>query len=113
MRLPLMVAFLSVRMFVPRLLIKVSCLIMVIGEEVRVKAIENERLPEDGFLYFRFVSTEAGLLTTSFIQNGSGSTTDVEDLTIQSTHQLFIAPDGRMYLYVDGKRYNILGQVVD
>lgn len=84
-----------------------------IGKDVRTEAIDKGRLPDNGFLYFRFVSTEAGLLTTSFIQNGSGSTTDVEDLTIQSTHQLFIAPDGRMYLYVDGKRYNILGQVVD
>jgi hypothetical protein len=84
-----------------------------IGKDVRTEAIDKGKLPDNGFLYFRFVSTEAGLLTTSFIQNGSGSTTDVEDLTIQSTHQLFIAPDGRMYLYVDGKRYNILGQVVD
>lgn len=84
-----------------------------IGKDIRTEAIDKGKLPDNGFLYFRFVSTEAGLLTTSFIQNGSGSTTDVEDLTVPSTHQLFIAPDGRMYLYVDGKRYNILGQVVD
>lgn len=84
-----------------------------IGKDVRTEAIDKGKLPDNGFLYFRFVSTEAGLLTTSFIQNGSGSTTDVDDVTVPSTHQLFIAPDGRMYLYVDGKRYNILGQVVD
>ena len=86
---------------------------ITIGKDVRTEAIDKGRLPDDGFLYFRFYSTEAGLLTTSFIQNGSGSTTDIDDVTVQSTHQLFIAPDGRMYLYVDGKRYNILGQVVD
>lgn len=84
-----------------------------IGKDVRTEAIDKGKLPDNGFLYFRFVSTEAGLLTTSFIQNGSGSTTDIDDITVPSTHQLFIAPDGRMYLYVDGKRFNILGQVVD
>ena len=84
-----------------------------IGKDVRTEAIDKGKLPDNGFLYFRFVSTEAGLLTTSFIQNGSGSTTDVDDVTLSPSYQLYIDADGRMYLYVDGKRYNILGQVVD
>jgi hypothetical protein len=86
---------------------------ITIGKDVRTEAIDKGRLPDNGFLYFRFVSTEAGLLTTSFIQNGSGSTTDVDDVTLSPSYQLYIDADGRMYLYVDGKRYNILGQVVD
>ena len=84
-----------------------------IGKDVRTEAIDKGKLPDNGFLYFRFVSTEAGLLTTSFIQNGSGSTTDVDDVTLSPSYQLYIDADGRMYLYVDGQRYNILGQVVD
>ena len=84
-----------------------------IGKDVRTEAIDKGKLPDNGFLYFRFVSTEAGLLTTSFIQNGSGSTTDVDDVTLSPSYQLYIDADGRMYLYVDGKRYNILGQSLE
>ena len=39
---------------------------IVIGEKVRARAIDMGLLPEDGFLYFRFYSTSAGVLSSTY-----------------------------------------------
>jgi hypothetical protein len=92
---------------------------MVIGDVVRDEAIFYGRLPENGFLYFRFYSEAPGLLTTSYEgapQGPSvpdGPTTGVDNTTTDKPYQLYIAPDGHMYLLVGGKRYTILGQSLE
>jgi hypothetical protein len=92
---------------------------MVIGDVVRDEAIFYGRLPENGFLYFRFYSEAPGLLTTSYEgapQGPSvpdGPTTSVDNTTTDKPYQLYIAPDGHMYLLVGGKRYTILGQSLE
>ena len=84
---------------------------MVIGEEVRALAIDWEYLPADGFLYFHFLSTSSGVLTTSIINEGGGTATDVENVWSGNTRpQLFCTPEGMIYILVEGERYTILGE---
>lgn len=82
---------------------------MVIGEEVRVKAIDNERLPEDGFLYFRFYSKKSGVLTTTAYRIDN---TGIFSPTIKDTdkRRIICTPDGRIYILVGEERYTILGE---
>ena len=82
---------------------------MVIGEEVRVKAIENERLPEDGFLYFRFYSKKLGVLTTTAYRiDDTGIFSPVIKDTVK--RNIICTPDGRIYILVGEDRYTILGE---
>lgn len=84
---------------------------MVIGEEVRALAIDWGFLPADGFLYFHFLSTSSGVLTTSIINEGGGTATDVENVWSGNTRpQLFCTPEGMIYILVEGERYTILGE---
>lgn len=84
---------------------------MVIGEEVRALAIDWGFLPADGFLYFHFLSTSGGVLTTSIINEGGGTATDVENVWSGNTRpQLFCTPEGMIYILVEGERYTILGE---
>lgn len=86
---------------------------MVIGEDVRAEAIDFGMLPADGFLYFRFQTAAAGWLTTSYDKNAGGPTTGVENTIVTKRNQVYCTPEGRLYIVIDNKRYNILGQVVD
>ena len=84
---------------------------MVIGEEVRALAIDWGFLPADGFLYFHFLSTSGGVLTTSIINEGGGTATDVENVWSGNTRpQLFCTPEAMIYILVEGERYTILGE---
>lgn len=85
---------------------------MVIGEEVRMKAIDWGRLPADGFLYFRFHGQSDGVLTSSIINRGNdGPTTGVDNVSSDvQRHQLFCTPEGVIYILVDGERYTLLGE---
>ena len=84
---------------------------MVIGKEVRDLAIDWGFLPADGFLYFHFLSTSGGVLTTSIINEGGGTATDVENVWSGNTRpQLFCTPEGMIYILVEGERYTILGE---
>ena len=85
---------------------------MVIGEEVRMKAIDWGRLPEDGFLYFRFHGQSDGVLTSSIIDRGNGGpTTGIDNVSSDmQRHQLFCTPEGVIYILVDGERYTLLGE---
>ena len=86
---------------------------MVIGEDVRAEAIDFGMLPADGFLYFRFQTAAAGWMTTSYDKNAGGPTTGVENTIVTKRNQVYCTPEGRLYIVIDNKRYNILGQVVD
>lgn len=82
---------------------------MQIGEEVRLKAIDGGMLPEDGFLYFRFSSASAGLITPTFYPVNPD--TAVEDVvTDQRRRQIICTPDGKIYIIVGEDRYTILGE---
>lgn len=85
---------------------------MVIGEEVRMKAIDWGRLPADGFLYFRFHGQSDGVLTSSIINRGNGGpTTGIDNVSSDvQRHQLFCTPEGVIYILVDGERYTLLGE---
>lgn len=85
---------------------------MVIGEEVRMKAIDWGRLPADGFLYFRFHGQSDGVLTSSIINKGNGGpTTGIDNVSSDvQRHQLFCTPEGVIYILVDGERYTLLGE---
>ena len=85
---------------------------MVIGEEVRMKAIDWGRLPADGFLYFRFHGQSEGVLTSSIINRGNGGpTTGIYNVSMDvQRHQLFCTPEGVIYILVDGERYTLLGE---
>lgn len=85
---------------------------MVIGEEVRMKAIDWGRLPADGFLYFRFHGQSDGVLTSSIINRGNdGPTTGIDNVSSDvQRHQLFCTPEGVIYILVDGERYTLLGE---
>lgn len=85
---------------------------MVIGEEVRMKAIDWGRLPADGFLYFRFHGQSEGVLTSSIINRGNGGpTTGIDNVSSDvQRHQLFCTPEGVIYILVDGERYTLLGE---
>ena len=85
---------------------------MVIGEEVRMKAIDWGRLPADGFLYFRFHGQSEGVLTSSIINRGNGGpATGIDNVSSDvQRHQLFCTPEGVIYILVDGERYTLLGE---
>lgn len=85
---------------------------MVIGEEVRMKAIDWGRLPADGFLYFRFHGQSDGVLTSSIINRGNGGpATGIDNVSSDvQRHQLFCTPEGVIYILVDGERYTLLGE---
>jgi hypothetical protein len=82
---------------------------MQIGEEVRLKAIDGDMLPEDGFLYFRFSTNSSGVLTPTFYPVNPD--TAVEDVvTDQRRRQIICTPDGKIYIIVGEDRYTILGE---
>lgn len=85
---------------------------MLIGEEVRMKAIDWGRLPADGFLYFRFHGQSDGVLTSSIINRGNGGpATGIDNVSSDvQRHQLFCTPEGVIYILVDGERYTLLGE---
>lgn len=82
---------------------------MQIGEEVRLKAIDGDMLPEDGFLYFRFSTNSSGILTPTFYPVNPD--TAVENvITDQRRRQIVCTPDGKIYIIVGEDRYTILGE---
>jgi len=85
---------------------------MIIGEEVRTKAIDQGKLPDDGFLYFRFYSEDSGILTTSYPKKeNSGPATGTESTVVgDALRRIIYAPDGHIYILVDGNRYTLLGE---
>lgn len=86
---------------------------MIIGEEVRTKAIDEGKLPDDGFLYFKFYSTDSGILTTSHPDKGNtpGVGTGVDGTVVgDALRRVICTPDGHIYILVDGNRYTLLGE---
>lgn len=85
---------------------------MIIGEEVRTKAIDEGKLPDDGFLYFRFYSEDSGILTTSHPKKeNSGPATGIESTVVgDALRRVICTPDGHIYILVDGNRYTLLGE---
>lgn len=82
---------------------------MQIGEEVRLKAIDGGMLPEDGFLYFRFSTASAGVLTPTFYPVNPD--TAVEDVVADKRrNKIICTPDGQIYILVGEERYTILGE---
>ena len=89
---------------------------MIIGEEVRTQAINNGKLPDDGFLYFRFYSPDSGILTTSYPGssdpgNGPGPGTGVDNTMVgDALRRIICTPDGTIFILVGEDRYTILGE---
>jgi hypothetical protein len=89
---------------------------MIIGEEVRTQAINNGKLPDDGFLYFRFYSPDSGILTTSYpgssdSGNGPGLGTGVDNTMVgDALRRIICTPDGTIFILVGEDRYTILGE---
>lgn len=89
---------------------------MIIGEEVRTLVINEGRLPDDGFLYFRFYSQDSGILTTSYPGssdpgNGPGPGTGVDNTMVgDALRRIICTPDGTIYILVGEDRYTILGE---
>lgn len=89
---------------------------MIIGEEVRTQAINNGKLPDDGFLYFRFYSPDSGILTTSYPAssdpgNGPGPGTGVDNTMVgDALRRIICTPDGTIFILVGEDRYTILGE---
>ena len=85
---------------------------MVIGADVQMEAIDFGALPGHGFLYFRFHSPQAGVLTTTIIKdNQQGPTTGVEDADVEdASRRIVCTPDGHIYILVGKDRYTILGE---
>lgn len=85
---------------------------MVIGADVQMEAIDFGALPGHGFLYFRFHSPQAGVLTTTIIKdNQQGPTTGVEDTDVEdASRRIVCTPDGHIYILVGKDRYTILGE---
>ena len=82
---------------------------MQIGEEVRLKAIDGGMLPEDGFLYFRFSTNSAGVLTPTYYPVNPD--TAVEDVVVDKRrNKIICTPDGKIYILVGEDRYTILGE---
>jgi hypothetical protein len=82
---------------------------MQIGEEVRLKAIDGGMLPEDGFLYFRFSTNSAGVLTPTYYPVNPD--TAVEDVVVDKRrNKIICTPDGKIYIIVGEDRYTILGE---
>ena len=89
---------------------------MIIGEEVRTLVINEGRLPDDGFLYFRFYSQDSGILTTSYPGssdpgNNPGTGTGVDNTMVgDALRRIICTPDGTIYILVGEDRYTILGE---
>lgn len=89
---------------------------MIIGEEVRTLVINEGRLPDDGFLYFRFYSQDSGILTTSYPGssdpgNNPGTGTGVDNTVVgDALRRIICTPDGTIYILVGEDRYTILGE---
>ena len=89
---------------------------LIIGEEVRTLVINEGRLPDDGFLYFRFYSQDSGILTTSYPGssdpgNNPGPGTGVDNTVVgDALRRIICTPDGTIYILVGEDRYTILGE---
>lgn len=89
---------------------------MIIGEEVRTLVINEGRLPDDGFLYFRFYSQDSGILTTSYPGssdpgNGPGPGTGVDNTMVgDALRRIICTSDGTIFILVGEDRYTILGE---
>ena len=85
---------------------------MVIGADVQMEAIDFGALPGHGFLYFRFHSPQAGVLTTTIIKDEQqGPITGVEDTDVEdASRRIVCTPDGHIYILVGKDRYTILGE---
>lgn len=82
---------------------------MQIGEEVRLKAIDGGMLPEDGFLYFRFSTNSAGIITPTFYPVNPDTSVD-NVIVDKQRNRIICTPDGRIYILVGEERYTILGE---
>lgn len=82
---------------------------MVIGEEVREKAIGHSLLPEDGFLYFRCYTEDDGVVTPTFYPVNPDTSVD-NVIVDKQRNRIICTPDGRIYILVGDDKYTILGE---
>ncbi len=72
---------------------------IVIGENVRTRAIDMGLLPEDGFLYFRFYSTSAGTLRSSYATLPVDPCELVKPFTVPSSLSLNTVEADSVYVF--------------
>lgn len=72
---------------------------IVIGENVRKRAIDMGLLPEDGFLYFRFYSTSAGTLSSSYTSLPVDPCELVKPFTVPSSLSLNTTEADSVYVF--------------
>ena len=72
---------------------------IVIGDNVRTRAIDMGLLPEDGFLYFRFYSTSAGTLSTSYATMPIDPCDLVKPFTVPSSLSLNTVEADSVYVF--------------